>query len=142
MNQSAPAPELSALKGEIRIVEPDRIGRSIARRSAEVSATVPDLELACDADAERGAGARARERRVPLTGRARPGVRARLARPPQANAAYRDGHYELYSRVNVGVTSTPTDAQVTPACSTPTPSRSSSCRGARARSASGRWPAS
>ncbi len=40
-----------ALKGETTIVEPDRAGRAIARRSAEIRATVPDLELSVDADA-------------------------------------------------------------------------------------------
>ena len=38
-----------ALKGETTVEEPDRAGRAIARRSAEIRATVPDLELAIDA---------------------------------------------------------------------------------------------
>ncbi len=40
-----------SLKGETTVEEPDRAGRGIARRSAEIRATVPDLELSVDADA-------------------------------------------------------------------------------------------
>ena len=40
-----------SLKGETTVEEPDRAGRAIARRSAEIRATVPDLELSVDADA-------------------------------------------------------------------------------------------
>ena len=40
-----------ALKGETTVEEPDRAGRVIARRSAEIRATVPDLELSVDVDA-------------------------------------------------------------------------------------------
>ena len=33
---------------------------------------------------------------------------------PRANGAYRDGHYELYSRVNVGIALTDEDTYVIP----------------------------
>jgi pyruvate dehydrogenase E2 component (dihydrolipoamide acetyltransferase) len=111
---SAPAPELSSLKGEIRIVEPDRIGRSIARRSAEIRATVPQLELSADADAG-AALALASERRSSLTAVLVRACAGALACSPWANSAYRDGHFELYSRINVGVTFHSEDALATPA---------------------------
>jgi pyruvate dehydrogenase E2 component (dihydrolipoamide acetyltransferase) len=111
---SAPATELSSLKGEISIVQPDRIGRSIARRSAEIRATVPQLELSADADAG-AALALARERDCSLTAVLVRACAGALAHSPWANAAYRDGQFELYSRVNVGVTFHTEDALATPA---------------------------
>ena len=50
MEASATGSELSALKGEIHVVEPSRIQLAIARRTAETRATVPDLELRTDVD--------------------------------------------------------------------------------------------
>jgi pyruvate dehydrogenase E2 component (dihydrolipoamide acetyltransferase) len=114
VNISAPSPELSSLKGEVRIVEPDRIGRSIARRSAEIRATVPQLELSADADAS-AAVALARERHCSLTVVLVRACASALAESPWVNAAYRDGHFELYSRVNIGVTFHGEDALATPA---------------------------
>jgi pyruvate dehydrogenase E2 component (dihydrolipoamide acetyltransferase) len=114
VSQSAPAPELSGLKGEVRIVEPDRVSRSIARRSAEIRATVPQLELSADADAS-AALTLARERDCSLTAVLVRACASALAESPSANGAYRDGHFELYSRINVGVTFHSEDALATPA---------------------------
>jgi pyruvate dehydrogenase E2 component (dihydrolipoamide acetyltransferase) len=106
--------ELSSLKGEVRSIEPDRVGRSIARRSAEIRATVPQLELSADADAG-AALALAREHGCSLTAVLVRACAGALAQSPWANAAYRDGHYELYSRVNVGVTVHAAESLATPA---------------------------
>lgn len=114
MNISAASPELSSLKGDVRIVEPDRIGRAIARRSAEIRATVPQLELSADLEAS-AALALARERGCSLTAALVRACATALAESPWANAAYRDGHFELYSRVNIGVTFHGEDALATPA---------------------------
>jgi pyruvate dehydrogenase E2 component (dihydrolipoamide acetyltransferase) len=114
VNISAPSPELSSLKGEVRTVEPDRIGRSVARRSAEIRATVPQLELSADVDAS-AALALARERDCSLTAVLVRACATALAESPWANAAYRDGHFELYARVNVGVTFHAEDIVATPA---------------------------
>lgn len=114
MSQPASAPELSSLKGEVRYVEPDRIGRSIARRSAEIRATVPHLELSADIDAA-AALALARERHCSLTAILLRACARALADSPFANAAYRDGRFELYSRVNVGVVFHSEGALATPA---------------------------
>ena len=40
-------------KGEVRVVEPDRLQRTIARRSAEARATIPHLELSAEVAARR-----------------------------------------------------------------------------------------
>jgi pyruvate dehydrogenase E2 component (dihydrolipoamide acetyltransferase) len=100
----APSPNVAAtsLKGEITVEEPDRAGRAIARRSAEIRATVPDLELATEADA--GALlARAAVEGCTTTALLIAACAGALRAFPRVNGAYRDGRYELYSRVNVGV---------------------------------------
>jgi pyruvate dehydrogenase E2 component (dihydrolipoamide acetyltransferase) len=76
------------------VQEPDRSERMIARRSAEARATIPDLELSAEVDVE------------PSTASTACLVRAcalALREVPRANGAYRDGRFELYSRINVGV---------------------------------------
>ncbi|MGH2891918.1 MAG: 2-oxo acid dehydrogenase subunit E2 [Solirubrobacteraceae bacterium] len=94
------APE--SLKGETTVEEPDRAGRAIARRSAEIRATVPDLELSVEADAE-ALLARAEAAVCATTALLIAACASALRAFPRVNGAYRDGRYELYSRVNVGV---------------------------------------
>jgi pyruvate dehydrogenase E2 component (dihydrolipoyllysine-residue acetyltransferase) len=89
-------------RGEITTIEPDRRERQIARRSAEVRATVPSAELSVAVDMSTPL---AREEELGC------GTSALLVRAcahalrahPRANGAYRDGRIELYSRVNIGV---------------------------------------
>lgn len=100
-------------KGEVRVQEPDRFQRAIARRSSEARATVPDIELGAEVDMEAC---------LALTEKPAAGITAILARAcalalrevPRANAAYRDGRFELYSRVNVGVTVAVADTYTIP----------------------------
>jgi pyruvate dehydrogenase E2 component (dihydrolipoamide acetyltransferase) len=80
-------------RGETRIEEPTVAERTIARRAAESRATVPTLELSVPADHGPGAS----------TARLVHACALALRDHPRANAAYRDGRYELYSRINVGV---------------------------------------
>ncbi len=91
-----------SLKGETTIEEPDHAGRAMARRSAEIRATVPDLELSVDADAA-GLLARSRAEGSTTTALLIAACAVALRASPRVNGAYRDGHYELYSRVNIGV---------------------------------------
>jgi pyruvate dehydrogenase E2 component (dihydrolipoamide acetyltransferase) len=101
-----------ALKGETTVKEPDRAGRAIARRSAEIRATVPDLELSADADA--GAlVARAEAEGCTTTALLIAACATALRAFPRVNGAYRDGRYELYSRINVGVVIQTPQAPVT-----------------------------
>lgn len=102
MELSSVGADPSALKGETRIEEPDRAGRAIARRSAETRATIPDLELGSDV-AIGDALALARDCDCSLTAVLVRACALALREHPRANAAYRDGRYELYSRINVGV---------------------------------------
>src|ERR1700761_7042223 len=92
-----------SLKGASTVEEPDRTARAIGRRAAEIRATVPDLELGRDVDAS-AALELVRSGEASLTAvLARACARA-LRELPWANAAYRDGRFERYGRVNVGIT--------------------------------------
>jgi pyruvate dehydrogenase E2 component (dihydrolipoamide acetyltransferase) len=90
------------VKGSVEIVEPTRAERAIGRRSAEIRATVPDMTLSVDVDVGRSL-ALARERSASLTAAIVRACALGLRKHPRANGAYRDGHFELYSRVNAGV---------------------------------------
>lgn len=87
------------VKGTVEIVEPTRAEQTVARRAAETRAIVPHLELSVEVDMDACMG---------LTGVSVTAVLVKasalaLRHHPRANAAYRDGHFELYSRVNIGV---------------------------------------
>ena len=107
----APAPG-AAPKGETTVVEPDRAARAIARRSAEIRATIPDLELAIDVDAAPLLDA-TRRHGCSTTAVLVSACAGALRQVPRANGAYRDGRYELYSRVNVAVLIQTDDGQTT-----------------------------
>jgi pyruvate dehydrogenase E2 component (dihydrolipoamide acetyltransferase) len=91
-------PPSPGVKGEVQIIEPTQAERTVARRSAETRATLPDLELSGEVDM--GACMRLGAPSTAILVRA---AALALREHPRANAAYRDGHFELYSRVNVGV---------------------------------------
>jgi pyruvate dehydrogenase E2 component (dihydrolipoamide acetyltransferase) len=76
----------------------------VARRSAESRATVPTLELSVDLEPPR---ALASGSLVHACARA-------LGAHPRANAAYRDGRFELYSRVNIGLVVADTERYLIP----------------------------
>lgn len=92
-----------SLKGDSTIEEPDRTARAIGRRAAEIRATVPDLELGRDVDAG-PALELVHAREASLTAILTRACALALHESPWANAAYRDGRFERYGRVNVGVT--------------------------------------
>lgn len=93
----------------MEIVEPTRAERTIARRAAESRATVPDLTLASEVEMT-AALALIDERSPSLTAVLVRAAALALRAHPRANAAYRDGHFELYSRVNAGVVVTSGEA--------------------------------
>ena len=80
-----------SIKGETRVEEPTPEERTVARRAADARATVPHLELSVSASGE------------VATGRLVRACALALIEYPRANGAYRDGQFELYSRINVGV---------------------------------------
>jgi pyruvate dehydrogenase E2 component (dihydrolipoamide acetyltransferase) len=82
-----------SVKGDSRIEEPTPAERAVIRRAAQSRATVPTLELSLASPTP-----------DPLpTARVVRASALALRGHPRANASYRDGRFELYSRVNVGV---------------------------------------
>ena len=112
MADSAASPVAGA-KGQTRLVAPDPRQRAIARRAAESRATVPDIELTTEVSVEAPAALLAR-RECSLTALLVRSCALALRDVPRANAAYRDGRFELYSRVNVGFSVCTEDAYVVP----------------------------
>ena len=111
MSDLSSVPSSPALKGDTLIEEPDRAARAIGRRSAEIRATVPDLELGCDVDAD-AALQSARAHGHSSTALLARACATALRELPWANAAYRDGRWERYSRVNLGITIQTGDGQL------------------------------
>ncbi|MHB1639628.1 MAG: dihydrolipoamide acetyltransferase family protein [Candidatus Dormibacteria bacterium] len=93
----------------------------VARRMAESRATVPDFEVRTEVDME-AAIARRSELKDRSSDAKAPSLNDFVVRAcalalrdfPRANGAYRDGRFELYQRVNVGVAVAAADALVVP----------------------------
>jgi pyruvate dehydrogenase E2 component (dihydrolipoamide acetyltransferase) len=102
---SDPAAPISepGLKGEITVLELERHERTHARRSAESRATIPTIEFSNIVNVE---ALLAREATVGcgITAALVAAAARALRTVPRVNGSYRDGRYELYSRINVGVT--------------------------------------
>ncbi|HXP99970.1 MAG TPA: dihydrolipoamide acetyltransferase family protein [Solirubrobacteraceae bacterium] len=100
---------IASSKGETTAVELSRTQRTIARRMAESKATIPDFTLTADIDMERCVDLRAELKRLSQADAPTYNdmiVKAcalALREYPRANGSYRDGRFELHSRVNVGV---------------------------------------
>ena len=82
--------------------EPTAAERTVARRAAESRATVPSIELAVDV--EMAPCLDLRERHTgSITALLVRACAVALRDHPRANGCYRDGHFELYCRINVGI---------------------------------------
>jgi pyruvate dehydrogenase E2 component (dihydrolipoamide acetyltransferase) len=103
----------------MREQELTRLQKTVSRRMAESKATAPDFALEVEIDMTEAV--ELREQLKQMTEKA-PSfndmvVRAcamALREHPRVNAAYRDGKFELYSRVNIGVAVAAQDALVVP----------------------------
>lgn len=106
------SPTEPGVKGTVTTVELSRQERAVARRSAETRAIVPSVELTCQVEIDRCLDLAREQGARPLSV-----VLAILARAlrefPRLNGAYRDGRYELYSRVNLAVSLPGPDEPVT-----------------------------
>ena len=96
-----------------------RLQRTVSRRMAESKATAPDFELELDVDMTLCIELRERlkQQTDPAPSFNDMVVKAAalaLRDHPKVNGAYRDGHFELYPRVNVGVAVAARDALVVP----------------------------
>jgi pyruvate dehydrogenase E2 component (dihydrolipoamide acetyltransferase) len=117
----APAPASSAgsIKGTVELVELTRLQQTVARRMAEVKATVPEFQVQTEVAMDEAISLRTqiRESGIEVPSLNDLIVRAAalaLREHPRANGSYRDGRFELYSRVNVGVAVAGPDALVVP----------------------------
>jgi pyruvate dehydrogenase E2 component (dihydrolipoamide acetyltransferase) len=88
-------------RGTVERVEPTKAQRAVARRVAESKATAPHLYLETEVRADTAAP----ELVVHACAQA-------LREFPRLNGAYRDGAFETYSRINIGVAVAGTDAPV------------------------------
>jgi pyruvate dehydrogenase E2 component (dihydrolipoamide acetyltransferase) len=109
-------------RGDVTHEELSRLQRTVARRMAESKATAPDFVMTLEVDMEEA---------VQLRGQLKGAVGDDVPAPsfndfvikaaalalrdfPRANGAYRDGQFELYSRINIGVAVAGQDALVVP----------------------------
>jgi pyruvate dehydrogenase E2 component (dihydrolipoyllysine-residue acetyltransferase) len=109
-------------KGQVTYEEPSKLQATIARRMAESKATAPHFYLRAVVDMSRVVEGRRMVKEAADEGDVVPSfndmvVKAcalALREHPRANGAYRDGRFELYSRVNVGVAVAAKDALIVP----------------------------
>jgi pyruvate dehydrogenase E2 component (dihydrolipoamide acetyltransferase) len=109
----------SGAKGEVETQELSRLQRTVSRRMAESKATVPDYTLHMEVDMGLCVELRKRLKEVedPAPSFNDMVVKAcanALREHPRVNGAYRDGQFELYSAVNVGVAVAAQDTLVVP----------------------------
>jgi pyruvate dehydrogenase E2 component (dihydrolipoamide acetyltransferase) len=103
-----PAATAGGAKGDVTVLEPTRTQQLIARRMASAKATIPEFQVTVEVDAEAALDLREQLRNAasPLPSVNDLIIKAcalALRAHPNVNAAYVDGHFEHYSRVNVGV---------------------------------------
>ncbi|MGZ4280142.1 MAG: dihydrolipoamide acetyltransferase family protein [Solirubrobacteraceae bacterium] len=115
--------ETGTAKGDVSVRELTRTQQVIARRMAESKATIPEFTIATDVDME---GAVEVRKQLKAAAETVSGVvpsfndmvvkasALALREYPRANGSYKDGRFELYSRVNVGVAVAAQEALVVP----------------------------
>ena len=123
--QDVPAPVISgdkqAGRGETTEQDLTRLQKTVARRMAESKATAPDFVLTVEVDMEEAVALR-KQLKAASGDQPAPSFNDFVIKAsalalrdfPRANGAYRDGKFELYSRVNVGMAVAGQDALVVP----------------------------
>jgi pyruvate dehydrogenase E2 component (dihydrolipoamide acetyltransferase) len=120
--RAAAPPSPATAKGEVRVEELSKMQEVVARRMAESRATVPDFTLQTDVDMEQAVVERTAIKAAAREGEVVPSLNDLVVKAcaltlkdfPRANGGYRDGRFELYERVNVGVAVAAQDALVVP----------------------------
>jgi pyruvate dehydrogenase E2 component (dihydrolipoamide acetyltransferase) len=118
----AAGPSVETAKGETQVQELNKLQQTIARRMAESKATAPHFYLTIEIDMGKAVEARAALKRAAKEGEVVPSFNDMVVKAcaiglrefPKANGAYRDGRFEMYSRVNVGVAVAAEGALVVP----------------------------
>ena len=116
---AAKASQPGGAKGDVEVQELTRLQQVVTRRMAESKATAPDFTLTLDVDMTDAVALRARLKEVasPAPSFNDMIVKAAataLRENPRVNGAYRDGKWELYERVNVGVAVAAEDTLIVP----------------------------
>jgi pyruvate dehydrogenase E2 component (dihydrolipoamide acetyltransferase) len=109
-------------KGQTTVQELTKLQQIVARRMSESKATAPHFYLEAEIDMSRCFEARKRIKEASKEGEVVPSFNDMVIKAaalalrefPRANGAYRDGKFELYSRVNVGIAVAAQDALVVP----------------------------
>jgi pyruvate dehydrogenase E2 component (dihydrolipoamide acetyltransferase) len=119
--ERAPEPtrEEAGPKGRAEVQDLTRLQQTIARRMAESKATAPDFSISLTVDMTNAVELRKRLKEVadPTPSYNDMVVKAAaigLREHPRVNGAYRDGKFEIYEKVNVGVAVAAEDALVVP----------------------------
>ncbi len=115
-------PPSETAKGEVEARDLNKLQQTIARRMAESKATAPHFYLTIEVDMGRAVEARAAIKAATREGDVVPSFNDMVVKAcaialrefPKANGAYRDGRFELYSRVNVGIAVAGPEALVVP----------------------------
>jgi pyruvate dehydrogenase E2 component (dihydrolipoamide acetyltransferase) len=109
-------------KGSVEVVELTKLQQTVSRRMAESKATAPHFYLQAEVEMTRAWEARAQVKAAAGEGEVVPSFNDMVVKAcalalrsfPRANGAYRDGRWELYSRVNVGIAVAAEEALVVP----------------------------
>jgi len=109
VGERAGSPETA--KGAPEIVEPSRVQSLIARRMSESKATIPHFYLRTVVNMDRAVEVRAAFKVAASEGEAVPSLNDIVVKAsahalrahPKANAAFRDGRFEIYPKINVGI---------------------------------------
>jgi pyruvate dehydrogenase E2 component (dihydrolipoamide acetyltransferase) len=114
-----PRREEAGPKGQADVQELTRLQQTVSRRMAESKATAPDFSISLTVDMTAAMELRKRLKEVadPAPSFNDMVVKAAataLREYPRVNGAYRDGKFELYEKVNIGVAVAALDALVVP----------------------------
>jgi pyruvate dehydrogenase E2 component (dihydrolipoamide acetyltransferase) len=104
-------------KGQVEIQDLTRLQQTVSRRMAESKATAPDFAISLTVDMTQAVELRTRLKEVadPAPSFNDMVVKAAataLTEHPRVNGAYRDGKFELYEKVNIGVAVAGEDALI------------------------------
>ncbi|MBV8990015.1 MAG: 2-oxo acid dehydrogenase subunit E2, partial [Solirubrobacterales bacterium] len=111
--ERAPAAERAptaadAAKGNVEAVELTRVQSTIARRMADANATIPEFQVETEVEMDEMISFRGQLEEIgdsvpSLNNLIVKAAALALRRHPRVNGSYRDGRFELYSRVNIGI---------------------------------------
>jgi pyruvate dehydrogenase E2 component (dihydrolipoamide acetyltransferase) len=101
-------------KGSVRVEEPSRAQQLVARRVAESRATIPDHTVTVAIDMQACVRMRGQSPHSQFEDMVIKACGLALREHPRVNGVYRDGRFELFSRVNVGFVVMNGDALLVP----------------------------